>query len=425
MGDLLKNLSNYGKQFLKNAIKDKAKQFALTLLKNPYVLCALGIILVAALIVFAVIGAFGLEAEAQGTISANTDYVVKTDEPNSAPVITDIATLQEALGGYPTNSKLLAEAQTFLDMQETYNVNAIFCAAVAIQETTAGTNGSYALDGHNWFNYVPIEGIDQLEGYQGTQGRWCKWDSDYHGIMGFGYYISQHTIYYFSKGEYTVSAIGSHYCSPSDPWIANVKSFMTQLYEAAGIVVSTGGTNSEMSKGTEIVGTFTSNITGRTFTIINQNVLQNTRGSNWSGYCNRAVSVCVASAYSNKDISTMIDEAYAWSGGLPMRNDYFNQYGLKYTNKSAESSNYQEYFKNSLQSGNYLAIRFNASYTSNSGVTWTDSGHWVAIIGFKTENGTDMMYVADSTSRYNSGWYRLDEFTNCSCLQYIIEISEN
>ena len=170
-----------------------------------------------------------------GYTPVSGDYDVYTASPNSAPVISDIATLKKAFGGYATNSKLLAEAQTFLDMQQKYKVNAIFAAAVSIQETTAGTNGSYAKDGHNWFNYMKIGGIDQLEGYLGTMDSWCKWDSDRNGIMGFGYYISQHSSCYFSQGEYTVSAIGAHYCAPPDNWIKGVKGFMTQLYAAAGV----------------------------------------------------------------------------------------------------------------------------------------------------------------------------------------------
>lgn len=67
---------------------------------------------------------------------------------------------------------------------------------------------------------------------------WCKWDSDRHGIMGFGYYISQHGSCYFKVGENTVSQIGAHYCAPPQNWIANVKGNMTKLYAAAGITIS-------------------------------------------------------------------------------------------------------------------------------------------------------------------------------------------
>lgn len=241
----MNQLADYGKQQVKNTVKTAVKKALKSFLKNPYVLGTIAALSFAILVLFAIIGAAGSAEASEGTISANSDYVVKTDEANSAPVITDIETLQEAFSGYPTNSKLIENAQAFLDMQETYKVNAIFCAAVAIQETTAGTNGTYALDGHNWFNYMPISGIDQLDGYLGTQSSWCKWDTDVHGIMGFGYYISQHSSLYFSQGEYTVSAIGSHYCVPPDDWITGVQGYMTDLYEAAGITISSFSINED------------------------------------------------------------------------------------------------------------------------------------------------------------------------------------
>lgn len=242
------SLADYGKSVIQsgiNEVKNKLKKKIL----NPYVLAGIAIAALLMIVVFAIVGAAAggsSEMESQ-YMSASTDYVVKTDLENTSPVITDIDTLKSAFSGYPTNSKLLAEAQTFLDMQEKYKVNAIFAAAIAIQETTAGTNGTFALDGHNWFNYVPISGIDQLEGYLGTQDRWCKWDTDAHGIMGLGYYISQHSSCYFSQGEYTVSAIGSHYCAPPDNWIKNVKLYMNRMYVAAGI-----GYNSDFCGGIEI-----------------------------------------------------------------------------------------------------------------------------------------------------------------------------
>ena len=218
-----------------DAIKDMAK----SLLKKyaPYIAIVAAGACIIVVVVAACVGAFasGGSGLSLGFMPLSGDYDVYTESTNSAPVISDLETLKKAFSGYPTNSKLLAEAQTFLDMQEKYKVNAIFAAAVSIQETTAGTKGSFAKDGHNWFNYVKIPGIDQLEGYLGTMDRWCKWDSDRNGIMGFGYYISQHKSFYFSQGEYTVSAIGSHYCDPPDNWIVAVKGFMTQLYTAAGI----------------------------------------------------------------------------------------------------------------------------------------------------------------------------------------------
>lgn len=82
-----------------------------------------------------------------GNMPADGDYNVNTKSPEASPVINDITTLKKAFSGYPTNTKLLAEAQSFLDMQTKYNVNAIFAAAVSIVETTAGTNRKLCIRG--------------------------------------------------------------------------------------------------------------------------------------------------------------------------------------------------------------------------------------------------------------------------------------
>lgn len=273
MDDLTQKAIEQSKQAAKNAVKTALKNvgraiWSAILPVLPWII--LGVVLF--IVIIGCIDWDGDDAFAMGMISADTDYVVKIDDPNSAPVITDINKLKEAFSGYPTNSKLIANAQTFLNMQNTYKVNAIFAAAVAIQETTAGTNGTYAVDGHNWFNYVPISGISDLDGYLGTQGRWCKWDTDAHGIMGLGYYISQHGSCYFSQGEYTVSEIGSHYCDPPEEWIKGIKSYMYDMYRAAGFELDLSGTPGKTGittvSGVE-VKTYTSSF-GRTYIMFDQ-----------------------------------------------------------------------------------------------------------------------------------------------------------
>lgn len=270
-------VQEYAKQALgkaKNFIKAKLKAILIHVIAVA-VTVAIMISLISA-IVSAISGASDTSSSSGNGMNsaASGDYNVYTDSPQSAPVIDDIETLKKAFGGYATNTKLLAEAQTFLDMQNTYKVNAIFCAAVAIQETTAGTNGTFATEGHNWFNYKEITGIDSLDGYLGTQSSWCKWDTDAHGIMGFGYYISQHTSCYFSQGEYTVSEIGSHYCDLPDAWINDVKTYMTQLYSAAGITISAADVSSLREE--DYKGVYVSGINGYSFVEYYQN------GASWS-----------------------------------------------------------------------------------------------------------------------------------------------
>ena len=143
--------------------------------------------------------------------------------------ITDIETLKSAFaGGYSGNEKLIANAQTFLDMQNEYKVNALFAAAVSITETSAGRAG-HAIDGHNnWFNI------------RGGSG-WANYPSDAEGIKAFGHLIANGS-YYYTQGKYTVGAIGQTYCpntpeypTQADSWIANTKAQIVRFYAAAGI----------------------------------------------------------------------------------------------------------------------------------------------------------------------------------------------
>lgn len=135
VADYGKKAVNAGKEKLKNEIKKKLLPIIL-----KYVAPVLLVVLIIASVLM---GATAKERDSvigMGNFPADGDYNVNTKSSEASPVINDITTLKKAFSGYPTNSKLLAEAQSFLDMQNQYNVNAIFAAAVSIVETTAGTN---------------------------------------------------------------------------------------------------------------------------------------------------------------------------------------------------------------------------------------------------------------------------------------------
>lgn len=394
-----------------SAVGDKIKQEIKNKILSRKVKLVIAAVAAVLLLICSMIGAFGLgSGEGEGMINSSLDYNVKTDSPDSIPVITDIDTLKLAFSGYPTNSKLLAEAQTFLDMQEKYKVNAIFAAAIAIQETTAGTNGTFAIDGHNWFNYVPIAGIDTLDGYLGTQDRWCKWDTDAHGIMGLGYYISQHPSCYFSQGEYTVSAIGSHYCVPSDDWIINVKDFMTQLYKAAGytnIVVSAGepGETGTAEVAGITVQTYTSS-SGKVYIMYKQAegpwASKPYAGGTVKKFgCPTAAGATALSglgfSYTPSDFLNMYDSGVfnvLRSKGVQV--DVTSCKGISETDKSRIVGH--------LQEGNPVVFHVLA------GSIFTDSQHWMAILDVN-ETG-DKVYVAAGTSKSPSAWYDINTALN-------------
>ena len=158
------------------------------------------------------------------------DYIVDTTKSQSEIVITDINTLKQAFSWYSNDRVLQQYAEFFLECQEKYNVNAVFAAAVAITESSAGTN--IAIGGNNMFSIS-----------NGGQGNWNSYHTMEDSIEAFFKLISSE---YFTNGQYTVDSIsrgnppGTHmYCVPPDDWIKNTCNYMTEMFKTAGINVST------------------------------------------------------------------------------------------------------------------------------------------------------------------------------------------
>lgn len=154
------------------------------------------------------------------------DYVVDTLQSPSEIVITDLNTLKQAFSGYSNDRVLQQYAYYFLECQKKYHVNAVFAAAVAITESSAGTN--IAIGGNNMFSIS-----------NGGQGNWNSYGTMEGSIEAFFRLISEE---YFTNYQFTVDSIsrgnpeGQHcYCVPPDEWIKNTTNYMTQMFNAAGI----------------------------------------------------------------------------------------------------------------------------------------------------------------------------------------------
>ena len=175
--------------------------------------------------------------------------------------ITDVETLKKAFTGYSRSDKLIQNAEAFLKMQEKYQVNALFAAAVSITETGAGNAGNAVkianssnshgvLEGtcwNNWFN-VKTTGKSKYGIVHNGEGEshYRIYDSVEDSIMGFGSNIAEGK-YYYRSGNYTVNKIGHVYCPNSsayptqgDDWVANVLNYIGNFYSAAGIKPNTG-----------------------------------------------------------------------------------------------------------------------------------------------------------------------------------------
>lgn len=174
------------------------------------------------------------------TSVAGEDYVVDINKSSDDIVIRDLETLKKAFSGYSNSSKLIENAQTFLDLQEKYGVNAVFAAAVSISETGAGTAGNAVNGKNNWFNIECTCG-------NSSHGRYETYSSVRESIEAF-YRLIAVKDYYFTDGNYTVSSIGMIYCEDADApggWIDNTQSSMAQMFRAAGINASSSESSSE------------------------------------------------------------------------------------------------------------------------------------------------------------------------------------
>ncbi len=170
------------------------------------------------------------------------DYIVHIDKSSQDIVIKDVETLKQAFSGYSGSSELINHAQEFLDLQEEYRVNAVFAAAVSISETSAGRAGHATNGKNNWFNIECTCG--------GNHGRFETYSSARESIEAFYRQIAVKS-YYFTEGNYTVRSIGMIYCENADApggWIENTTTFMTQMFNAAGINPSSSATATEQGE---------------------------------------------------------------------------------------------------------------------------------------------------------------------------------
>lgn len=102
------------------------------------------------------------------------------------------------------------QGRAFKDMEDKYNVNALFAIAVAMHESA---NGYKTANSYNYF------------GFRGNNG-WMSFSSEYDCIQYFGKLINK---YYLNRT--TIQSIQNKYCPNSSSWTQLVISHMNQLKE--------------------------------------------------------------------------------------------------------------------------------------------------------------------------------------------------
>lgn len=172
------------------------------------------------------------------------DYYTKAEEgePN---VVDDVEMFRYMFEGYPL---LQENAQVFLDMQEKYQVNAVFAAAVAIQECGAGnaTQGAnHAIRekfGGTHNNIFSIKGSSTANVFQADYGEgmadWNVYPDVAAACDHFARLISQNSSgNYWAANDYYVNEIAPTYCNPE--WGIRVNSHMTRALQKA--LIKMGG----------------------------------------------------------------------------------------------------------------------------------------------------------------------------------------
>ena len=163
-------------------------------------------------------------------ISLENDYNVDTTSGQN------LVTSEEEFRSLFSDYKVIADnAGAFMEMQETYHVNAVFAAAVAIVESSGGTNGTLVANGNGdpynmfsvgvWANSLSNK---QFDWTNTSLSHWMRYDSWEQSILDFGNFIVN-APYYYKMGNNTVSSIAEHYCPPTaEDWARDVSRIMTE-----------------------------------------------------------------------------------------------------------------------------------------------------------------------------------------------------
>ena len=164
-------------------------------------------------------------------VTGEDDIIVDTTRSSSILVLSkdDVKSAVSACYSGDIETNLLNTLDEIYEVQETYHVNAIFTIAVAIQESSAGTNWDLIDPStHNWMSLTGSGYVDR----NGTS--WKSYLDFASATRDFGDLIANRGPY-FSQGNYTVATIGQKYCVPPEGWISGITSIMKRLYSAVGI----------------------------------------------------------------------------------------------------------------------------------------------------------------------------------------------
>lgn len=299
------------------------------------------------------------------------DFIVNTQKSGPELVIEDRNALIEMINAKYSGTareNLLAQVDTFLEMQKTYNVNAVFAIAVTQIESSCGTDftGAIAESTHNWMSMTGSYNGKTYKNPNSTNPRtWRVYDNFGEATMDFGNVIKNGS-YYFKAGKNTVREIAPTYCSES--WGESVITIMTGLFAEAGINVSGGNGTYGYESGDSYSSTYS--VGGRTYRNYKQ-----PKNSDWCGITSAAI---VLSGYGYSDTPSMV-----YNGSIP---DYtWRSYmGTKFGTGALEyqKSNIEDGVIKQLNKGIPVIVHVPKD---NPGKYTTKEGHFFVILSLDGE----------------------------------------
>ena len=344
--------------------------------------------------------ASGNELTAVGMVGG---YIVDTTKSSENLVLNgeQLKTAIEKWAGSGTRRTNLDSvgASKFIELQNKYNVNAVFAIAVFQQENGCGANKNAKLIKNNTYNWGSVKGSYNGNSWIDASGnKWCKYPSYTEATEAFMKLIKNN---YFSEGKISVETISEKYCPGSPSWSTGVAGIMTAIYKAAGVNVSE---QKNVSGGNGYTTTYT-NQSGKEFKEYKQNGAPYSNqqiygpGNTISNVGCGVTSVSiVASGYGiNKDPY----ECYSLNSNLT---NSLRAMGLTVTEMGRfEGRNTGVQFdKNKiiehLKSGNPVIIYVLRS----AGSTFTSNKHYMALLDVK-DNG-NQIYVSDPWNTGHTGW---------------------
>ena len=343
----------------------------------------------------------------QSLTASYGDYVVKTNDASSAPVVTDKKKMEEGIKKWLKNASAqkknaLSVLDTVMDCQEKYHVNAVFTFAFLRNETGIGSaDTNYVNRDNNW----------------GSWNLGHKFASPQENIITITSKMESGGIY-FSKGNISVSQIGAIYCpntsdypTQGDGWIKNVNEYMTDLYSAMGIDASPiPGSGAVANGGKGTIGVYPSTKK------IKYNLYLQGSNAPWAkedygndhsmakAGCGPTAAAIIASAYNANITPSTVRQSIVSSFGLGNHSSaVWIQSTLKklIPNVKTEVAGYdEEKIKKCLEnSGQVWFVVQHCKYTSGA--------HCMALIDYKE---TGMVYVAHGTANSRPyGWNKLSE----------------